>query len=688
MTRSSLPGPTMNVRRQCRPRGAQTSEDTAADPAGGGQRRLARSDTVPPQAFRPLSARGTGLDANTTPIRTPSRALRSNQVGIVSPTPRDLMQSLGSPSAGCKSSPSAGKATAPASPCRDGSTHLDNAFGPWHLWTDAILPSMTEDAPTAAELFEIFRTSEDLRSILSTFANLFRQAVLAPNAARSWQQAADGPAACPPPWSPAGHQPWRFPYEPIRVLLGGHWKAKQLWQKLDARCSRPEYVAAPCASGRLAGRRAVVIGAGPSGLRAAIELRLLGAQVVVLERRELFNRLNRLHLWNWCGEELKALGARCMEPPPSDFGADPDLLHIGISELQMLLLKTSLLLGVQVLLGCTYSGVKWMGTDAGGWVVQVRHGVPSAPSADTAGAAAERSPHGLLSNVGVLVGAGGLTCSVGRSAGLESVEVGNLRSEDAIGLVCNFTPSQTGDRSLRSFALARQFYERLFLQLESETGASLENIVYTRSKVSHYFVMTPTRRCLAAAGVLRDPSARPVLAASNVDTAALDRFVRRVVAFRFKEGEATLPEVVAAAGGKDGGTLRYADKGPQLFDFSKMKRVAEGLTFMAPPTQAHDEDLMIALAGDALVEPFWPEGLGIIRGFFGALDTAYAAARWACGAGNEVVRAEHAAAYGQLKSLAAASRSRVLRDDERSYGLVPSTRYRGVSSIEVHTDSP
>lgn len=552
-------------------------------------------------------------------------------------------------------------------------TMLQDALGPWASWLDAKHSDIGR-GPKAPALFEVFRTAEDLRATFASFAQLFRLAMLAPTTARGAEAAAA--FTCPAPWASVA-RPWRYPYEPIRVLLSGHWKAKQLWAKLDARCAKPEYVAAPCSRGRLEGRRAVVVGGGPSGLRAAIELSLLGLKVIVLERREGFTRLNRLHLWSWCGEELKALGARCLEPPPLDFGSDPDLLHIGISELQTLLLKTALLFGVQVVTGAFYSGVDW---ETDGWTVRVRN---------TPGSDALELRDGKrmeISNVGVVIGAGGLTCTVGRPLGMSSIEVSNRKSAEAIGLVCNFLPSGSvvagGDRSMRSFALARQFYEKLFEQLATETGVELENIVYTKSKASHYFVMTPTRKALADGGVFRDPSSRPGLESTNIDRDALDRLVRKIVAFRFKEGEQTLPEAVA----KSDGDLTYADAGPQLFDFSKMQRASEGLTFIEPPDAADADDesnyLLAGLAGDSLIEPFWPEGLGIVRGFLGALDVSYAVARWSGGADRDEVCSEFTAAYGQLKSLAAVSRGRVLRDDLSGYGVAPCTRYRCMSSKE------
>lgn len=54
----------------------------------------------------------------------------------------------------------------------------------------------------------------------------------------------------------------------------------------------------------------LVLGAGPCGLRTAIELALLGAQVVLLEKRKSFSRNNVLHLWPYTIRDLRNLAAK------------------------------------------------------------------------------------------------------------------------------------------------------------------------------------------------------------------------------------------------------------------------------------------------------------------------------------------------------------------------------------------
>ena len=54
----------------------------------------------------------------------------------------------------------------------------------------------------------------------------------------------------------------------------------------------------------------LIIGSGPCGLRTAIEVALLGAKAVVVEKRDRFSRNNVLHLWPFLITDLKNLGAK------------------------------------------------------------------------------------------------------------------------------------------------------------------------------------------------------------------------------------------------------------------------------------------------------------------------------------------------------------------------------------------
>ena len=54
----------------------------------------------------------------------------------------------------------------------------------------------------------------------------------------------------------------------------------------------------------------LVIGAGPCGLRCAIECAFLGAKTVIIEKRDSFSRNNVLHLWPFLINDLRNLGAK------------------------------------------------------------------------------------------------------------------------------------------------------------------------------------------------------------------------------------------------------------------------------------------------------------------------------------------------------------------------------------------
>lgn len=97
-------------------------------------------------------------------------------------------------------------------------------------------------------------------------------------------------------------KPTEFPYfyPKLKSRLNS-WKAQALWTKFDKRASHKCYARGRACSGQ----RVLVIGAGPCGLRTAIEAQFLGAKVVVLEKRDRFSRNNVLHLWPYNIHDLR-----------------------------------------------------------------------------------------------------------------------------------------------------------------------------------------------------------------------------------------------------------------------------------------------------------------------------------------------------------------------------------------------
>jgi hypothetical protein len=58
--------------------------------------------------------------------------------------------------------------------------------------------------------------------------------------------------------------------------------------------------------------KAVVIGAGPIGLRAAIELAARCSEVTVLEQRSSFTRVQIVHIWDYVERDLIEMGVKVM----------------------------------------------------------------------------------------------------------------------------------------------------------------------------------------------------------------------------------------------------------------------------------------------------------------------------------------------------------------------------------------
>lgn len=417
-----------------------------------------------------------------------------------------------------------------------------------------------------------------------------------------------------------------LPFQRIRQnCTSMPWKAKSIFNMLAHRVQQKVYsssVAHP-------NFRVAVCGAGPCGLRTALELALLQTKVSVLEKRseaEACSRINRVHLWEWCKQDLLSWGAKTFDPPGGSFGGDNDFCHIGIGELQLVLLKNALLLGVEV----------HFSMEAKRFVDGCLH-----------------CRDGSQVPCDALVIAGGANNALSRTLGLRSVACELRGKGSALGVVANFVNNNKdpNQMALRQFSWARQFNQGLFQRLEEKTGINLENIVYYKGQAQHYMVMTPIKRSLVELGVLRDSQTAPgrLLHESNVDIQQLSFLVKKVATFF------SLP------------TEMCASQGAMIFDFSGVQRLEAPCTLLG-------DDCFICAVGDALLEPFWPEGLGIMRGFMSALDAAAAVKLSADGRRDKAVH-QLTSTYHILKSVAAQTASQCLLKDTSKYTVDPSSRY-------------
>lgn len=175
----------------------------------------------------------------------------------------------------------------------------------------------------AHSLFDMFLQGRTCRETLSRFQDLCRHLCLDPTDYRNF-------------------------YHKLKGSLN-YWKAKALWAKLDKRAAHADYEQGQACLNT----KCLVLGCGPCGLRTAIELAFLGAKVHVVEKRDDFSRNNVLHLWPFTIQDLRALGAKKFYGKFCSGLLD----HISIRQLQLILLKVALILGVEIHVNVEYKGL-------------------------------------------------------------------------------------------------------------------------------------------------------------------------------------------------------------------------------------------------------------------------------------------------------------------------------------------
>ncbi|XP_067276254.1 protein-methionine sulfoxide oxidase mical3a isoform X2 [Pseudorasbora parva] len=434
---------------------------------------------------------------------------------------------------------------------------------------------------------------------------------------------------------------YRVFYHKLKSKLN-YWKAKALWAKLDKRASHKEYK-----KGRAcANAKCLIIGAGPCGLRTAIELGFLGAKVVLLEKRDAFSRNNVLHLWPFTIQDLRGLGAKKFYGKFCAGAID----HISIRQLQLMLLKVALLLGIEIHVNVEFKGLIEPPEDQEneriGWRAEVHP---------------RTHPVNEL-EFDVIIGADG------RRNTLSGFRRKEFRGKLAIAITANFiNRNTTAEAKVEEISgVAFIFNQKFFQDLREATGIDLENIVYYKDD-THYFVMTAKKQSLLEKGVILHDYAdtEMLLSRANVDQKALLSYAREAADFSTNQ---QLPKL-------DFAINHYGQPDVAMFDFTCMY-ASENAALVR---QRNGHKLLVALVGDSLLEPFWPMGTGIARGFLAAMDAAWMVRSWAHGNSPLEVLAERESIYRLLPQTTPENVSK----NFSQYSVDPSTRYPNISLHQV-----
>ncbi|KAJ8252036.1 hypothetical protein COCON_G00213480 [Conger conger] len=417
------------------------------------------------------------------------------------------------------------------------------------------------------------------------------------------------------------------------------WKAKALWSKLDKRAAHKEYK-----KGKACGdTKCLIIGGGPCGLRTAIELALLGAKVVVMEKRDTFSRNNVLHLWPYTIHDLRGLGAKKFYGRFCAGAID----HISIRQLQLMLLKIALIVAVEVHVNVEF--VKLLEppedqeNEGPGWRAEVRPADHPVSEFD----------------FDVVVGADG------RRNTLEGFRRKEFRGKLAIAITANFiNRNTTAEAKVEEISgVAFIFNQKFFLELKEETGVDLENIVYYKDN-THYFVMTAKKQSLLDKGVIIHDyiDTEMLLSSENVSQEALQSYAREAADFGTNY---QLPSL-------DFAINHYGQPDVAMFDFTCMY-ASENAALVR---ERFGHQLLVALMGDSLLEPFWPMGTGCARGFLAAFDTAWMVRSWAQGRTPLEILAERESIYRLLPQT---TPENITKNFEQ-YTIDPVTRYPNLNS--------
>ncbi|GMF19918.1 unnamed protein product [Phytophthora fragariaefolia] len=481
--------------------------------------------------------------------------------------------------------------------CRDGKELVTN--------TPMFTYPRAQVAVTVRGSFKAFSSAQDLSDTLAAFKTLLVDCRL------------DGVKMT---------EPWHLYYHIRRAVynkLG--FRKKQLFKLLDTRFNVNLYKQKPASN-----KNVCIIGAGPVGLRAAVELALLGSHVSVLEKRTRFSRENMLHLWPWVVQDMAALGAKILFPK---FCKSRTYFHVSTRQLQLILLKVALLVGVEVYTATNFEAIVPPQLDE---------------STSISSYTIKTEPQITETKFAAVLGASGTNDALAEPAGIKRFV---FCEKESLGIVCYFPNLETTEETkVKEFSWTAQLKHKMLNKMR-ETGIDLENIVYFRGEM-HYLVMTPKRHNLVVRRVVKKNHPRPadLVRADNINSDAFHVFVNEIVSFVGIPRKTDFARV-------------------SIFDFSSLTRAEKAANILT----SHGKKLYVGLLGDSLLEPVWHEGVGTCRGFLSALDAVWMIAQIGK-LSDEQLLADREFTYRIMQRLSGHHRSE-MQKNVRKYTVDPKSRY-------------
>mmetsp|Transcript_19189 Transcript_19189/g.55705 ORF Transcript_19189/g.55705 Transcript_19189/m.55705 type:complete len:807 (+) Transcript_19189:42-2462(+) len=449
-----------------------------------------------------------------------------------------------------------------------------------------------------------------------------------------------------------------FPYEKLQAVIGdgGNWKWPRMWQRFDEierrgtafREGERLNFGMPNKNPNITPQRVLVVGGGPIGLRLAIELRMGGHLVTVFEKRReirddsgnlqqlgFTNRINRPHMWPFVRNDLLKLNGKDFMSREACYPVftEPETSSIGIDELQSLLLKNVLMLGVDFRLGVGYENAK-IRTDPRTmrptWEVDCTY--------DEHAAEYFNMQKGRNKQVfDCLIGCDGPRSNVRDT---QSKYFGNIEKRkfmDCVGIVANVR--KVGRKRLKELGFeygqepgdmnrTKMVFKDFFNTIAKEADAEIESLIYYKASHHNYVILVPKRADLVKHGlsgkVYHFAKGRDKAAEEHEEKAKLKAYCSRVL----KAARIPIDEKAENGGFVD------APNDCMAFDFAECWNTKKSIVFNMPPPDYDVEQHgpwmgrnvvpLVGLCGDALLEPFWPMGLGLKRGWQAIMDTCYA----------------------------------------------------------------